>query len=92
MIYKEKVETTSNVQQRALAEQRGVNYLKRYFYLIVFTAYLIEQSKSVNGGDSSNNSDSSSSNKNQFPFKQHFEEWMQSHKELYSLMELVELK
>lgn len=85
------MESTTNVQQKALAEQRGVNYLKRYFYLIVFTAYLMEQTKLQANSNDNNSSDSGSGDSNRFPFKQHFEEWMQSHKELYSLLERVEL-
>lgn len=66
---------TSTSEIKQVIQQKAINFLKRYFYLIVFTAYVKEQfsSKSLQN------------------FEEKFEKWMYNHPELYSLLKDCEL-
>eukprot|EP01117_Protostelium_nocturnum_P009692 TRINITY_DN3462_c0_g1_i2.p1 TRINITY_DN3462_c0_g1~~TRINITY_DN3462_c0_g1_i2.p1 ORF type:complete len:1393 (-),score=653.00 TRINITY_DN3462_c0_g1_i2:1091-5044(-) len=76
--WKEKAESSDpNISEsaRLAAGHRAKGYLKRYFYLIAFCAYIGEQQQ-LESKDR---------------LKTSFDEWMKSHQELYSLLDSLDL-
>jgi hypothetical protein len=55
-------------ERRKVIEEVALKYLRRYFYLLCFTAYVMEQRHDESA------------------FAERFEQWMNEHRELYSLL------